>query len=143
MTVKTKSPIKKIVKKTLSSIDLHKEIIEDFIEKSKEHGVISYEELISFGDKNNVTDQEINEILRIFEKENVELVTQEGLDTDVIKKEEFEELEPARLKLKTKLETYGLESGEFGEELEEEDEDDENGEIKREADSSIADSVKS
>src|SRR5690606_3085741 len=58
-------------------------------------------------------------------------------------KEEFEELEPARLKLKAKLETYSIESGEFGEEAAEEESDEDDGEIKREAESSIADSVKS
>ena len=79
---------------------------------------------------------------RLFEKENVELLTQEELEGDELKKEEFEEVEPARLKLKAKLETYGLESGEFGEEGEEEDED-EDSETKRETESSIADSVKS
>ncbi len=47
------------------------------------------------------------------------------------------------LKLKSKLETYGLESGEFEEEEEEEDEDEEESEIKRETESSVADSVKS
>jgi len=140
---KTKAPAKKIIKKSNGNVDLHKEIIEEFIEKSKETGVVSYEELISFGDKNNVTDQEINDILRLFEKENVELVTQEELENDPLKKEEFDELEPARIKLKTKLETYSLESGEFGEELEEEEEEDDDSEVKREAESSIADSVKS
>ena len=60
------------------------------------------------------------DIMVALEKENIELVTQEELDNDPLKKEEFDELEPARIKLKTKLETYGLESGEFGEEAEEE-----------------------
>jgi Lhr-like helicase len=96
---KTKNSAKKPQKK-LVNVDLHKDILEEFIEKSKETGIISYEELISFGDKNNVTDQEMNEILRIFEKENIELVTQEELENDPLKKEEFEEVEPARLKLK-------------------------------------------
>jgi len=140
---KAKPAVKKPVKKTTSSVDLHKEIIEEFIEKSKEAGIVSYEELISFGDKNNVTDAEINDILRLFEKENIELLTQEELDGGELKKEEFEEEEPARLKLKAKLETFGLESGEFGEEAEEEDDEDEESETKREAESSIADSVKS
>jgi RNA polymerase primary sigma factor len=143
---KTKPVAKKSNKKPGSGADLHKEVIEEFIEKSKNNGVISYEELISFGDKNNVTDQEINDILRIFEKENVELVTQEELEGDDLKKDELEEVEPARLKLKAKLETYGIESAEFEEEAEanEEDEDEsEENEVKREAESSVADSVKS
>src|SRR5437868_6057882 len=102
---KTKAPVKKNIKKNNTNVDLHKEILEEFIEKSKENGVISYEELISFGDKNNVTDQEMNDILRTFEKENIELLTQEELDGEGLKKEEFEEVEPARLKLKAKFET--------------------------------------
>jgi RNA polymerase primary sigma factor len=140
---KIKAPVKKNIKKNNTNVDLHKEVLEEFIEKSKENGVISYEELISFGDKNNVTDQEMNDLLRTFEKENIELLTQEELDGEGLKKEEFEEVEPARLKLKAKFETFGLESGEFGEEAEEEEDEDEESEVKRESESSIADSVKS
>jgi len=139
---KAKPTAKKTIKKTAPNVDLHKEIIEEFIEKCKLNGLISYEELIVFGDKNSVTDAEITDILRILEKENVELVTQEELESDDLKKDELDELEPSRLKLKTKLETYGLESGEFEEEETEEDEDDDS-EIKRETESSVADSVKS
>src|SRR5438477_4699894 len=137
---KTKPAPKKTIKKTTNSIDLHKEIIEEFIEKCKLNGMLSYEELIAFGDKNNVTDAEITDILRVLERENVELVTQEELEGDELKKDDIEELEPSRLKLKTKLETFGLESGEFEEEEEEEDEEDDDGEVKREAESSVADS---
>ncbi len=141
---KAKPTAKKTVKKTINNVDLHKEIIEEFIEKCKLNGMLSYEELIAFGDKNNVTDAEITDILRVLERENVELVTQEELESDDLKKDELEELEPSRLKLKTKLETYGLESGEFEEEEEnEEDEDDDGSEVKRETESSVADSVKS
>jgi RNA polymerase primary sigma factor len=140
---KTKPTAKKSTKKTTPSVDLHKEIIEEFIEKCKLNGLLSYEELIVFSDKNNVTDAEVTDILRILEKENVELVTQEELESDDIKKEELEEIEPSRLKLKTKLETYSLESGEFEEEEAEEEEEEEEGEVKREAESSVADSVKS
>src|SRR5579871_3676112 len=140
---KAKPTVKKTIKKTSTNIDLHKEIIEEFIEKCKVSGVLGYEELIAFSDKNNVTDAEVTDILRVLERENVELVTQEELESDDLKKEEFEELEPSRLKLKSKLETYGLESGEFEEEEEEEDEEDEDGEVKRETESSVADSVKS
>ena len=141
---KTKPIItKKAVKKTATNIDLHKEIIEEFIEKCKNNGVLSYEELIAFGDKNNVTDAEVTDILRILEKENVELVTQEELESEDLKKDDLEELEPSRLKLKNKFETYTLESGEFEEEEEEEDAEEEESELKRESDSSVADSVKS
>lgn len=140
---KAKPTAKKTIKKVTHNVDLHKEIIEEFIEKCKLNGLLSYEELIIFSDKNNVTDAEVTDILRVLEKENVELVTQEELETDDLKKEEFEEIEPSRLKLKTKLETYGLESGEFEEEESEEEEDEEESEAKRETESSVADSVKS
>src|SRR5436190_19607771 len=116
---KAKPTTKKTIKKTINNIDIHKEIIEEFIEKCKLNGVLSYEELIAFSDKNNVSDTEITDILRILERENVELVTQEELENDDLKKDDLEELEPSRLKLKTKLETYTLEAGEFEEETEE------------------------
>jgi RNA polymerase primary sigma factor len=135
---------KKTVKKTTTSIDLHKEIIEEFIEKCKLSGLLSYEELIAFSDKNNVTDAEVTDILRILEKENVELITQEELESEDLKKDEFEEVEPSRLKLKSKFDTFGIESGEFEEEEEEEDEEEEEeGTIKRDTESTVADSVKS
>ena len=141
---KTKPAAKKTVKKTTSNIDLHKEVIEEFIEKCKLSGLLSYEELIAFGDKNNVTDAEVTDILRVLEKENVELITQEELESEDLKKDEFEEIEPSRLKLKSKLETYGIESGEFEEEEEEEEEEDEEeGVIKRDSRINVADSVKS
>jgi RNA polymerase primary sigma factor len=144
MTKTKPAAAKKTVKKTTSNVDLHKEIIEEFIEKCKLSGLLSYEELIAFGDKNNVTDAEVTDILRILEKENVELTTQEELESEDLKKDEFEEIEPSRLKLKTKLDTYGLESGEFEEEEEEdEEEDEEEGTIKRDTESTVADSVKS
>ncbi len=135
---------KKTVKKTTTNIDLHKEIIEEFIEKCKLSGLLSYEELIAFSDKNNVTDAEVTDILRILEKENVELITQEEMETEDLKKDEFEEIEPSRLKLKSKIDTFGIESGEFEEEEEEdEEEEEEEGTIKRDTESSVADSVKS
>jgi RNA polymerase primary sigma factor len=135
---------KKTVKKTSTNVDLHKEIIEEFIEKCKLGGVLSYEELIAFSDKNNVTDTEVTDILRVLEKENVELITQEELETEDLKKDEFEELEPSRLKLKSKLDTFGIETGEFEEAEEEEDEEDEEEDtVKRDTESAVADSVKS
>jgi RNA polymerase primary sigma factor len=141
---KTKPAPKKTVKKTSTNVDLHKEIIEEFIEKCKVSSTLSYEELIAFSDKNNVTDAEVTDILRILEKENVELITQEELETEDLKKDEFEEIEPSRLKLKSKLDTFGLETGEFEAEEEEEDEEDEEEDtVKRDTESAVADSVKS
>src|SRR5438309_721436 len=69
---KVKATVKKTIKKTTSSVDLHKEVIEEFIEKCKINGLLSYEELIAFGDKNNVTDAEVADILRLLEKEKLE-----------------------------------------------------------------------
>ena len=72
---KAKPTAKKTIKKAANNVDLHKEIIEEFIEKCKVNGLLSYEELIAFGDKNNVTDAEVTDILRVLEKENVELIS--------------------------------------------------------------------
>src|SRR5260221_10718376 len=104
---KTKTSSKKPAKSSVAELDLHKEIIEEFIEKGKASGLLSYEEIISFSDKNNLTDQEINEVLRVFEKENVEVATQDELEGSDLKKEvDFEELEPSHLKLKAKIDSY-------------------------------------
>src|SRR5476649_169010 len=67
--------------KEVNELDLKKDLIEEFIEKGKRNAVITYEEVIEFCDKNNLVEQETNELLRTLEKENIELITQEELET--------------------------------------------------------------
>ncbi len=72
------------IKKTSSAtgIDLKKELIEELLERGRQSRVLSYEEVIEFGEKNHLTDTETNNLLRLLEKENVELAMQEELDSD-------------------------------------------------------------
>ena len=110
---------KKITKKSTAApkqeVNLHKELIDEFIEKAKTNGILTYKELIEFTDKNHLSEQETATILRTIEKENIELVTQEELDSGELKKDtELEEQETTRIKLKAKLES-SLESEELKE----------------------------
>lgn len=67
---------------TATGIDLKKELIEELLERGRQSRVLSYEEVVEFGEKNHLTDTETNNLLRLLEKENVELAMQEELDSD-------------------------------------------------------------
>ena len=108
-------PVKKGLKKSSSSdsknhsatgVDLKKELIEELLDRGKKAGVLTYEELIEFGDKNNLSEQETNDILKLVDKENIELVTQEELDKAENNIEEMDHDEGiSRTHLKAKIET--------------------------------------
>lgn len=63
-------------------VDLKKELIEELLERGKQSRVLSYEEVLEFSDKNHLTDVETNNLLKLLEKENVELAMQEEIDSD-------------------------------------------------------------
>jgi len=93
-----------------SGIDLKKELLEELIAKGKKNNAISYEEVIDFSDKNDLSEKETNQLLGIFEKENIELVMQEELDTgnnadsDLTEKEdEFSRAQNIKAKISTSL----------------------------------------
>ncbi len=127
-------------------IDLKKEMIEEFIEKGKQAGVVTYEELIEFGDKNHLVEGDTNEILKAFEREHVELVTQEELDKNQNELDEFQEEEGIEggVSLKSALDT-SIDTGAdaFDEDEEELEDGDEEREVVRDAGASqITDPVK-
>jgi len=135
--------IKKNKKTKATEIDLKEELIEEFIEKGKKEGFLTYEELVEFGDKNNLTDQETGGMLHKLEKEHVELITQEELENTQIKKTELEEEEEAISPLKTQSKianSFNLEDEGYEKDGEEEEK-----VITREAipQGQVADSVKS
>jgi len=135
--------IKKNKKTKVTEVDLKEELIEEFIEKGKKEGFLTYEEFVEFGDKNSLTDQETGGMLRKLEKEHVELITQEELENTQLERNELENEETAatRLKLQSKLtSSLNLEDEEF----EEEEEEEEKVTLRRAAPSGqVADSVKS
>jgi RNA polymerase primary sigma factor len=65
---------------TLTDLDVQK-IASNLIERGKEAGgILSYEEVMEFAEKHNLTDQETSALLKIMEKEGIELVSLEELD---------------------------------------------------------------
>jgi len=115
--------VKKNKKSKTIEVDLKEELIEEFIAKGKKEGFLTYEELIEFGDKNSLSEQETSGMLRKLEKEHVELITQEELENSQIGGSELdsEEIAAARLKLQSKLSSsLNLEDEEFEEGAEEE-----------------------
>ncbi len=131
---------------TKSSItDLKKELIEELIEKGKRANFLTYEEIIEFGDKNHLSEIEINDILRTLEKEHIDLIMQDELESEAASLSGLEEEgEGARLDTKTKLESsIDLQADQFDEEEGEEDADEEEKETVREIGASqITDPVK-
>ncbi|MCL5876065.1 MAG: RNA polymerase sigma factor RpoD [Candidatus Dependentiae bacterium] len=131
-----------------TGIDLKKELIEEFIEKGKVAGILTYEELIEFGDKNQLTETETNEMLKTFEREHVELVTQEEFDKTQNSMDDFKEEEElgGRSAIKSHLDgSLDLATDSYEDEEEEggEEEEDEDREVIREAGASqITDPVK-
>ena len=129
-----------------TGIDLKKEIIEEFVEKSKQAGVLTYEELIEFGDKHQLTEAETNDMLKTFEKEHVDLVTQEEFDKTQNSLDDFqEEEEVGRTNIKSHLDGSLDSSGDQYEDEEEggeEDEDDEREVVREAGASQITDPVK-
>lgn len=69
--------------KKLPELDLTQELMDGLIEKSRRSGILSYEEFLEFCDRNHLAEPDINDFLKILEKENIELVSQEEIDTDV------------------------------------------------------------
>ena len=132
--------------KKVSGIDLKKEVIEEFVEKGKQAGVLTYEELIEFGDKHQLTEAETNEMLKTFEREHVDLITQEEFDKTQNSLDDFQEEEEigARGNIKSHIDSsLDLSADQYEEEEEGDEEEDDEREIVREAGASqITDPVK-
>lgn len=132
---------------TQQELDLKKELIEEFIEKGKKNNFLTYEEVIEFSDKNHLQEQETNDLLRSLERENVELITQEELESTHEGLDDYEK-EDGSLRgsgdLKTKLESSLDYHGEgYDDEDADEDEDEDEEREVREVGSYVTDGVKS
>lgn len=64
-----------------TGVDLKKELIEELLEKGRKASALAYEEIIEFGEKNHLNEGETNELLRTLEREHIELVMIDELDT--------------------------------------------------------------
>jgi RNA polymerase primary sigma factor len=138
---KEKKPVKKITKTAAPTpaapakdattkpgiTDLKKELIEELIERGRKGAFLTYEEIIEFSDKNHLSEQETNEIMRTLEKEHIDLVMQDEIESERSSLESLEEDEERGNAAKTKLESsFELQTDAFDEEeAEDEDEDEE------------------
>ena len=114
MTKKTEPVVTKA-----KGLDLKKELIEELIERGKKEGQLTYEEVISFSDKNHLIEREVETLMRLLEKEHVELITEEELEKTHLhsRDPEKDEEHDHPLDLKTKFEDSFSHGGdEFDEE---------------------------
>jgi RNA polymerase primary sigma factor len=117
---------KKLATPTLNELDLKKELIDEFIEKGKTASAVTYEEVAEFCEKNHLNEVEANNIMRLFDRENIELVTQEELDKQDPDLAGYDEEEAAPSSIKAKLETsLDLDHEESDEDEEKEDDSEE------------------
>ncbi len=128
--------------------EFKKGLIEPLIAKGKKSGFLTYEEVMEFSHKFQLTDVETNNLMRVFDKEHIELLMQEELEANSPDIDGFEkDDEPLKGKnLKEKLEnSLDIEADEeLVEEEDEADSDEDRTAAIREAASSaqIADGVK-
>lgn len=131
-TVKSKVSSKTGVQKKTDGIDFKEELIEGMLDKGRRSGVLSYEEVMDFSDRNNLSETELNEILKLFEKENIELIMHDELEASAGLTEELER-EEGTPGFKAKIDP----SFEFGAEEESEEEDEEGDEAEAEGEEEI------
>jgi RNA polymerase primary sigma factor len=106
------------------TIDLNKELVEELLERGKRDGVLAYEEIIELGQKHHMTEKDTDELLKLFEKENIELVTQEeleGADHEAVVEEEAAASPKRRRDLDATLDEESSDFEDEDEEAEEED----------------------
>ncbi len=142
---KTKSTLTaKVGPKKADGVDLKEELIEAFLDKGRRNGVLTYEEVMEFTDRTHLNEAEVNDFLKLCEKENIELLMHDELESGVAGLDEIEKEEGTPL-FKTPLDTSLDFIGEEEEEEEDEsEEEDEERDIVREAGepAHIADGVK-
>ncbi|MCB9493723.1 MAG: RNA polymerase sigma factor RpoD [Epsilonproteobacteria bacterium] len=77
---KPKGKAKQVVQTQVTLKSIEKQI-EALLEKGHSEGVLTYEELIIFSQRNKISEEDANELLRLLERENIDLISQEELDS--------------------------------------------------------------
>jgi len=123
---------------------VYQEHLEELIERSKVNGMLTYEEIINFCDEHGLSEKESEDVLRILEKKNIELVTQDEIEhDDLAATEEVAEPEVAFVKNKIVTETF-TDDFHGEEDIEKEDSEEDATEVRHAAGAAqITDSVKS
>lgn len=110
---------------TLKDIEKH---VESLLERGRAEGVLTYEEIAAFNHKNRLSDDDANELLRLLDKENIDLILQEEGDGDVdyngaseeAKGQQFSGFKPD---IESSIESFDVVEEEEGEEEDEEEQD--------------------
>lgn len=144
---KTKSEPKPHVKVEVSkgsSLDLKQDLVDELVDKGRKNGILTYEELIEFGEKNNLNEQETNDLIRHIEKENIEFIMQEELGGNPDDLEAFDhDEEHSPLNIKAKISSsLDLGADPFDEDNDEEDDADEKEPARTASSAYITDTVK-
>ncbi len=66
-----------LLTQSLKSIDKH---VASLLERGRTEGVLTYEELMSFNQRHRLSDEDSNELVRILERENIDLISQDELE---------------------------------------------------------------
>lgn len=131
-----KSKSIKLKTKKSDKTEVYQELIDELIDKGRRANMLTYEEVMEFTEQNNLNDEETSDLLKLLEKEHIDLIMQEELDSDSSMRP-YEQDERTERAPKKALET----SLEYTEEDAEEDEEDDV--IKEGGDSAyISDGVK-
>jgi RNA polymerase primary sigma factor len=93
------------------------ELVEGLLEKGRKAGILTYEEVMGFGEKNHISEHDLNELFKVIDKENIELVIQAELESGVELTPFEGEEETSRVPLRAHIE----ETFEFTEPEEEEE----------------------
>lgn len=131
-------------KKVDLSSEGKKELVDNLLERGRKNGYLTYEEVVDFGERTSMTEAEMSDLLKLFEKENVELIVHDELEaaTGDIGGFELEETGTPK-RVATPIDT-SLDFAEDGEQSEDGEEEEEEGEAVREVAevSHISDGVK-
>ena len=98
---KITKPVKQKVltkKEEKQAFEIKESLIATLIERGKQAGMLTYEELMDFSEKNNLSEQETEQLLRQCDKENIDLITQEGIEETGISIEPEEEIQTKKVK---------------------------------------------
>lgn len=103
----------------ISALKQFEKQVEVLLEKGRVNGVLTYEEVIQFNQRYKFSEEDSNELLRLLEKENIDLISQEELESSsddfdsFIEGESSSRFETMKPDLESSLEGADL-SGELG-----------------------------
>jgi RNA polymerase primary sigma factor len=66
-------------------------LVDALVEKGRTEGMLTYEEVIAFNQKNKIREEDANELLRLLERENIDLILEEELEAEPVAVEALSE----------------------------------------------------